>query len=73
MVYRQPEIDLMFWQYCMGVLDVANQLSNAQLDTLNALAEGRFQAISKMHHIAPSFRVQYDQHVTHFSIKKLPV
>lgn len=71
MTYKQPDIDLMYWQYCMGVLEVANQFENVSLDLVNALGRSRFEHLEKAFHMPPSFRVSFERHLTHFSIKKV--
>lgn len=76
----QGEVDLMFWQYCMGVLQTINAIRDVlptpltTIDLLNALAETRHFHFEQAFKIAPSFNVVFQiRNGGDFTIKKEPV
>lgn len=57
----QSEIDLMFWSYCVALLDLANAISGDDnyLLKMNSLADGRILAINRAYGRVPSYTVHY--------------
>lgn len=69
--YDSYDVDLMLWQYAMGILEFANAshrtvlrnhpiLEPAFVDTMNELVVDRHQQLIDKFHRQPSFRVQFE-------------
>lgn len=76
----QAEIDLYYWNYCIGLLDAANadpareHVSESAIDALNLVAERRLQNMVSTYHKKPSYRVRilFDLSGKYFKLKRLP-
>lgn len=78
----QGEVDLYFWNYCIGLLDVANGLTTAfetfnsfeELPpTLNMLATGRLRNIAKHYGKYPGYTVIFTFAGRSFNLKRVDV
>jgi hypothetical protein len=69
--FGTAQIDAMVWQFCLGVLDVANSGSyEGDCDTLNQIHDDRVLIMYKSFKVRPSFLVAFGQHNGRFTIDK---
>lgn len=81
--FSQRDIDMMLWQYCMGVLELANAVhpSNPyafppaqwQIDLLNKLSAARYEHLSKHFNVSASFTISFSVDGNHIRLTKQSV
>lgn len=81
--YTQSDVDLMLWQYAMGMLEQSNALIEAvsemskpmmideTIKLMNRLISFRHDQLVEIFHIHPSFKIVYHADGTSFRMEKV--
>jgi hypothetical protein len=57
--HKQSDIDMMYWQYCTGMVDILNMMLVTDVHKITYLAGGRFAHLKLTYGIFPSFTVSF--------------
>ena len=73
--YTQQDINLMLWQYAMGLLDLANAYTQTpaikqDVELFNTLVSSRSQHIATHFKLSPDFKITFEKQGDTFKATK---
>jgi hypothetical protein len=76
--YTQQDINLMLWQYAIGILDLANAQAQTpsikqDIPLLDTLVDSRSKQLKKVYDLAPSFKITFEKIGESFRVTKASV